>query len=325
MGWRGALRSARASARAAKREAERKRKRELKAQIAADAYAAVEEWKAHIDSLLSIHTNLNDLVDWREVASRARPQKPDLQAAHGDRAEAKLNAFRPSALDVFWGGSDKRRRNLQQAVAMARARDRAEKDAAYEAYQEELREWEDDVALAQRLIEGDPASIKEVIEEMHEAFTDELIGPAISFDVSDSVVHAKPEIHTDDIIPKFRRKQLASGKLSETKMPIGQFNALYQDYAASVALKTAGDLFRVLPLDEIYVTCLTVMLNSSTGHKDLTPVLSVRFVRSIFMGLNLQMVDASDCISNFDHEMSFKKTKGFAPIRPLSEIRTLKA
>lgn len=100
-------------------------------------------------------------------------------------------------------------------------------------------------------------------------------------------------------------------------MPVGQFNELYQDYVASVALKVAGDMFQILPLQEVYVTCEAEMLNSMTGHKESTPILSVQFVRRTFERLNLKSIDPSDSMSNFNHVMSFSKTKGFSAIRPL--------
>lgn len=103
-------------------------------------------------------------------------------------------------------------------------------------------------------------------------------------------------------------------------MPVGEFNELYQDYVASVALRVAGDLLNVLPLKEVYVTCVAQMLDSQTGHQELTPILSVQFVRETFLRLNLKHIDPSDSIQNFRHEMKFSRTKGFAPVAQLIEF-----
>ena len=86
-----------------------------------------------------------------------------------------------------------------------------------------------------------------------------------------------------------------------------------------VALKVAGDSFQMLPLDEVYVTCENEMLNSSTGHKEPTPILSVQFVRKTFEQLNLKAIDPSDSMANFNHAMKFSKTKGFLEVTPLLE------
>lgn len=156
-----------------------------------------------------------------------------------------------------------------------------------------------------------------------QSFTkDDLIGSSVVFEIGEGFLHALPEVHSSDIVPSVRRKQLASGRLSESKMPAGQFNELYQDYVASVALRIAGDLFHIVPLDEIYVTCKAEMLNSSTGHQEMTPVLSVMFLRETMKRLNLKSIDPSDLLQNFKHVMKFKKTKGFEQIEPLASPNT---
>jgi hypothetical protein len=62
------------------------------------------------------------------------------------------------------------------------------------------------------------------------------------------------------------------------------------------------------------------MLDASTGHQQLTPILSVQFVRETFGQLNLEHLDPSDSMKNFNHVMDFKKTKGFTRIEPLKPV-----
>lgn len=104
-------------------------------------------------------------------------------------------------------------------------------------------------------------------------------------------------------------------------MPIGDFNELYQDYVASVALKVAGDIFHILPVEEVFVTCVTSMLNTKTGHKEMTPILSVQAVKETFKRLNLEHLDPSDSLANFNHAMNFKRTKGFQFGEPLKSMK----
>jgi hypothetical protein len=183
-----------------------------------------------------------------------------------------------------------------------------------------MSDWESDTSLAGRILKGEPAAYKEAIEEFLSASKDELIGSSIAVSFSEEFVHAKLTVHSTEIIPGFQLKQSASGKLSETKMPISRFNELYQDYVANAAFRVANDVFRVLPINEIYVTCLTIMLNSQTGHQELTPILSVQFVRETLSHMDLSHVDPSDGLSNFNHAMQFKKSVGFARINPLKSV-----
>ena len=53
------------------------------------------------------------------------------------------------------------------------------------------------------------------------------------------------------------------------------------------------------------------LLNSKTGHTEASPILSVAISRATLDSLNIMNIDPSDSMSNFIHNMSFEKTKGF--------------
>lgn len=320
MGWRGTIRSITAAVRAAERDAQRRHKQHQKAQMIANSTSAVEDWENYVGNLVSIHTDMADMIDWHTIAGQPCPKEPHLQRIHQEQAEAALAKFKPSIFHAFKGGSAKLRTRLETQIKEAVARDQHQYHCAHAAYAKAFREWEEDTDLAKRLVRGETAAIRQVIAEMQSLSETALVGSAIEFLIDQNFVHAKLKVHSDDIVPSMRQKQLASGRLSETKMPVGQFNELYQDYVASAALKTAGDLFHILPLSEIYVTCTANMLNPQTGHHAWTPILSVQFVRESFMRLNLSSIDPSDSMRNFNHSMKFSKTKGFAAIEPLMSI-----
>lgn len=317
MGWKGTVRSIAASARRMEREAERRHKHAVKEQMVEDASNAVLNWENYIDDLLTIHTDLTDHIDWHRLLDKPQPIEPSLETVNQDQAKRALGNFKPKLFDFIRGGTAKVRKNLDEAFEQAPKKDQLKYDQAVTQYNTDLSDWENDRDLASRLTQGESEALQEVISELQSLTQTDLIGSAVSFSISDNYVHARPLVHSDGIIPDYRRKQLASGKLSESKMPVGQFNELYQDYVASVALKVAGDLFQLLPLEEIYVTCESEMLNSATGHKEPTPILSVQFVRDTFTTLNLAEIDPSDSMANFNHLMSFKKSKGFSAIAPM--------
>lgn len=319
MGWRGAVRSIGAAVRAADREAQRRHKAELKQAIAQDAAQSVEEWETFLAGLVSIHTNLAKTIDWHAMANAAPPREPRLGDSHERNARQRLEAFQPKWTDLFNGGSKKIRRTLEQAVAEAPEVDLATFRAARAEHADAFKEWEADRALARQVLAGDVAATKSVLKEMQLATQDDpFIGGQIDYRIEPDFLVATPNVHSIDIVPGFRRKQLASGRLSETKMPMGEQNELYQDYVASVALKVAGDIFQVLLVEAIYVTCETEMVNQQTGHKEHTPILSVHFVRKTFASLQLSQLDPSDAMRNFRHAMAFKRNQGFSRIEPLS-------
>lgn len=320
MGWRGTLRSMAAAARAAERDAERRRKLALKKQISADAADAVAKWERCKEELVSVHTKISDPIDWLRIANQSKPVRPTLHSTHEQVAREAFDNFRPRIFHVFQGGSKKLHQNLGAEIHAAKERDEREYEIAQHQYTEALKDWESETALASQLLKGEASAIREVIREFQSLSSDSLIGHSVHFTISDNFVHARPEVHTNEIVPNYRLKQLSGGGLSKTKMPAGEFNELYQDYVASVALRTASELFRILPLDEIYVTCMTRMLNKQTGHQELFPILSVQFARRTMARLNLNAIDPSDSLSNFNHAIEFKKNKGFLPITPLALV-----
>lgn len=267
MGWRGTVRSLAAAARAAERDAQRRHKAALKAQMIEDAADAVDSWESYIDDLLTVHVNLADEIDWHQIASSPKPNAVVRANTHTQAAKDKLESYKPGPFAFLKGGKDKVIANLAAAVDAAKKKDEDDYKAATIDAEAAIEDWETETSLARRLIDGELEALKEVIGEYQSLSSNDLIGSEINFTMKENVVHARPQVHTDEIIPTFRRKQLASGRLSETKMPVGQFNELYQDYVASVALKVAGDLFKILPQTTVYVTCESEMLDTATGHK----------------------------------------------------------
>lgn len=320
MGWRGTIRAMEAAGRRAEREAERRRKTAAIARLASDAADAVVEWRNHLRDIVSLHVDSTDDMDWNAIKNRSAPIAPtrvdDLEAC----ALANLNEFRPRFFDLLSGGSEKRRAKLSRSVEEARNADDARFQTRQVEFEREHADWLADKELATRLLNGELAAERDVIEEMQSFSEHGLLGKRIAFQISDEFLHAIVHAHNDDVVPNFRRKQLQSGRLSETKMPVGEANELYQDYVCSVALRVAGDLFGLLPRGEIIVTCCAEMLDGSTGYLVQTPILSVRFVRETFRNLNLSGLDPSDAMRNFVHEMDFKRTKGFSSIRPLRPV-----
>ncbi len=74
----------------------------------------------------------------------------------------------------------------------------------------------------------------------------------------------------------------------------------------------------LLPIEMAIVTVVADLLNPMTGYMEETPILSVAIPRETLEGLNFEMLDPSDSMSNFVHRMNFKKTKGFNAVEKLS-------
>ncbi len=318
------MRSVGAAIRASERDAQRRHKAALrmqamhqKAETQRLSAEAVEDWEDYIAELISVHVDLADALDWQAMAAAAEPTQPQLGQFHTLQADKALSSFKPSMFDFFRGGSKKLRADLEGRRRAAIERDEREYQADIEAYPAAVSEWNEEVGFARRVLSQDHEAWFEVLRERSELSKHDLIGSKVVYSIIEGRLNAVVSVHGNDIIPSFERRLLASGKHSDKKMPAGRFNELYQDYVASVALKVSGDTFHILPTEEVWVICVSSMLNTVTGYKEATPILSAQFVRRTFVEMNLEAIDPSDALQNFRHSMDFKKTKGFAPIAPL--------
>lgn len=124
-------------------------------------------------------------------------------------------------------------------------------------------------------------------------------------------------MHGEKVIPKETKSLLKSGKLSVKKMPIGRFYEIYQDYICSCIFRIVNELFALLPIEVVIVTAFDEILNTSTGHLEAQPILSVTAPRKTIKSFNMDRIDPSDAMSNFVHNMNFKKTKGFSMVKQL--------
>lgn len=317
MGWRGFVRTAIAASRAAERESIRRQKQALRLEMMDASADAVTEWEVYLDRIKGLHQEAGAKVDWQAILNSAQPDSPARSTERSDALRLRLEQFRPSMFHIFRGGAVRLQKRLQKQFLLSVEEEERVYRSALSEYEKNYAEWAADREMALGVIEGDPQAIKKALNEFQSLSDNELLGHAIAFEITKDGVNAVVDVHRDDVVPKFRRKQLASGRLSETKMPVAEFQERYQDYVCSAAFKVAGDLFNLLPMNVFVVTCRAELLNSSTGHVEPTPILSVKFVRCSWERLNLSALDPSEALANFNHAMSFKRSKGFGRIQPI--------
>lgn len=179
-----------------------------------------------------------------------------------------------------------------------------------------MKEWEASKKLTERVLTGDTAALAEAAKEIEGMAGGEYLRhPDIE------IAPGLPPVATvgvqgmDEIVPAEQRSLLASGKLSVKQMPKGASNELYQDYVCGSALLVANAVLGMLPVESLTVNATTEMLNTATGHIEETMILSMFVPRPTMARLNLGMVDASDAMTNFNHNMKFLKTTTRCPER----------
>ena len=322
MGWKGAVRSIGTALRAAERDAKR-RQRELekeqkhfeKMELLEQAAYEVDVYENHIEIIQSLHKDCSELIDWLSIAKSTPPKEPSKASAKETGATYKANNYKPSFIDNVFKKADKKQKALNEAISKARKEDLNEYETKLKKWKSDVQDWEESTILARLLIEGDKESKINVIKELNPFTEISNIGSNISFQIHwNSIVEAEIHIHGEDIVPSEKKLLLQNGRLSVKNMPKGVFYEIYQDYVCSCILRVANELFSILPEKMVIVTAVDELLNTTSGHLEKLPILSVAVPRKTLESLNKNNIDPSNAMGNFIHNMSFKKTKGFESV-----------
>ncbi len=175
-------------------------------------------------------------------------------------------------------------------------------------------------SLQTRVLEGDVDAYYEVIEAV-EPFA-ELVDFGSEFELgtdNPKLMVAEFNIKEEDVIPDTMVTLTEAGNVSEKKMTKTAYYEMMQDYVCSVMIRIARDMFALLPIDKVIVHAVDNALNTATGNQEEVTYVSVVFDRETFNKINLDAIDPSDSLSNFEYNMKFGKTTGFKPIVKLTD------
>lgn len=329
MGWRGTIRAIGAAQRRAERSSVR-RQRELERQH--KQYAKMLERDAAeydvavyqnlIEVLQSVHRDCGEAVNWHELGKLPEPTAPKEQQEHEQVASRALAQYKPGWFDKLLRRVEAQQAALTATLQKAKNVDRAAYDEATRKYNEDVAEWREDRALAERVNAGEVQAYLEVIQRMDPFKEIAGLGSSVEFRVRhDTPLEALVHVHPAETIPSEVKSLTQSGKLSTKKMPQGQFYDIYQDYVCGCALRVARELFALFPIRSVVVTAMSDMLDTGTGLVEERPILSLAIPRMTLERLNFDTLDPSDSLKNFVHQMSFKKSKGFSPVTGIDPLQ----
>jgi hypothetical protein len=273
-----------------------------------------EQFETYLVNLVSLHHECPSACDWKAILA-AQPPPP---ATRGDgqevAARAALASYRPSLLERLSGGARRRRAELERLVTDGRTADDREFDAARERHRSECASVAASKTLAARVLSRDCAAYKDALSSAGALEDLVAFGTATRIDGVEQDVVAIGCTLDDEIVPREEVKLSSSGKLTTKEMASGRFWTLYQDHVCSAALRIAREVFEVLPVSRVVVNIQGRQLDTTTGHMEPVTLLAVNIPRERLGVLNLEQLDPSDSMKNFQHRMKFKKTAGFTPV-----------
>lgn len=133
-----------------------------------------------------------------------------------------------------------------------------------------------------------------------------------------SAMEVEFRVKYEQIVPTFSMSLTQTGKLSKKELTKTAYYELVQDYVCSCAIRTARDMFALLPLKIVVIHAVDNILNSETGHHEDATILSVVFERDVLNKLNFANIVPSDSMNNFRNNMKFLKTSGFRPVERIA-------
>ena len=280
----------------------------------------VQKFENYLELLVSLHKDLAEPWNWRAIANAPQPSPPQRGHRHEAAASEVMRAYKPGFVDQLFGAAKKHVAQLEVAVAQARAADHSEYDEMLRWYRSEHAGWNMRRFMAGRILAGEISAYPEALE-MAAAF-DELAAFGTRVTVAATaleVIELACEITDAELVPEEEIKLTSTGKLTKKSMAAGRYWALYQDHVCSCAIRAASETFAVLPVERVIVNIGSIQVNTSTGHRELVTFLAVHFARGTLAKLNLNGIDPSDSMKNFQHRMKFKKTSGFEPVTSITQ------
>lgn len=188
------------------------------------------------------------------------------------------------------------------------------------AREEDMRDYESYQALKQLsydILDGNIDAYYRAVSEVHPF--DDILEFGSDFEIgTDSPNFIEVEFHvkSENVVPAEILTLTKTGRLSQKKMTKTMHYDITQDYICSCAIRTAKEMFSLLPVKRVIIHAVEPLLNTATGFVEDAAVLSVLIEREHFESLNLDMVDPSDMIESCKVcHMDFKKTQGLKKVQ----------
>ncbi|MBI9010951.1 MAG: hypothetical protein JEZ08_01875 [Clostridiales bacterium] len=320
MGYKGTIRSIGAAVRTAERNAKR-RQRELEKQAKEiqkmeeleRASFEVSKYENELEVLTTLHNDMSG-CNMSLLENLVEPIEPTYHKTKELKARQVLSDYKPGIFDKVFGTGDKKVSKLESKIELATEQDKHTFDLSMDRWRTEKKEFSYFDKLLSDINSYDRSAVQTWIE-LSKPFEElESLGTKVHIDCIGKRLVAEITSNPIEIIPEVTKSLLKSGKLSEKKTTISKRNEQYQDYIASESLKISRELFAMLPYEELIINSNVKILNKATGYHERSTVLSVFYVRETIEHINYESIDPSDAITNFVHNMNFKKTRGFEKV-----------
>lgn len=321
MGWKGNVRSFNAAVkRAEKYQRQVEKQRHLE-----DCHSFVARYNFQVDELVSYHKSCSPFVNWEEMRLKKEPITPIRKYEKAIKVKLQLKYDKPNFLINFLKLKKLVKKILMIKLINARKDDKKLFDDEFKIFNVVHAKWDKEKKLSDRVYVNDIGAYEEFVLSENTFNKIGSIGTRVDISFDRKKFEVKIKVNNEDIIPRNSYFLLKSGKLSEKEIPRTQFYRSYQDHVCSVVLRIARELTTIFPLDEVVVTAIGDILNSTTGNIEEQVILSAQIPKATLARFNMRNINPSDAMKNFRHNMNFKSGVGFSPVEKIKIVNNLNA
>lgn len=289
-------------------------------------YAQLAIYEDYVGALTDLHRDTEAEIQWDAVLRSPVPATPARPGRHEAGVRAAFEARQFGLIDKLFGRRRQAEREMEAVAKVARQHDDAEYATIMDAHHAVVERDGVLRSVAARWVNGPiPEEFEAVLVALKVFAPAGLFGGrAFVEEATHDYVKAWIALPPGDspVIPSEEWSLTSTGKPTSRAMSASKKWDLYQDFVASVALRTAADMLATLPVQRVIINVGVDHLDTSTGHRGVVTYLALGVPRSTLMSINLSNVDPSDALKNFPHRMKFKKSTGFQPVEPMTSDET---
>jgi hypothetical protein len=262
-------------------------------------------YQEQIEHIQSFHKKSPQQVDWLKNVNHPPFNKGE-KGTNERKQEQIIYSYKPNFITKLFRLENVKRKQLEQDLQKAI-------DADQKAYSE----WEELTQLADGIQQHQPEVYVEALKRYSDLLDNSELARQIEVTPSSDRQLATISIYAlpDSEFPQHELSMTKTGKISEKAMTKTKLYALYQNHVCSVSLHAIRVAFALLPLSEVLVHVYKKELDAAVGHEKEKVILSLKVNRAEVEGINFDLISPPETIASFNnHQMKFRKTKGFAEV-----------
>jgi hypothetical protein len=241
----------------------------------------VHTYESQIEVLLTLHKEVGQTRNWKEITSSLPPVPPITACWRVLKAQQEA-ITQPSI----------KSQDMETAIVNARTLDAKYNQEKRLTYENEFREWGRITSLARRIIAGEGKAFFEALSEFSPLAELVDLGSDLDFTVhSKTVIECVITMKDVGVIPSATKSLTSTGKLSVKPTPRARFHELYQDHICSGILRVAREIFALLPVEHAIISAAVPVFDPYNGAAVIKPVLSVLVQRSSTQHFDWEKID----------------------------------